>query len=134
MKRQLSLQVFLLNDFISIPNFVYIIIISHAFSVQWAYNILEHKAESDRIIYEDNHPENGFILAPDLKWDGKTAETLYLLAICHKRNIKSIRDLNSEHLPLLKNILNEGSVRIQAFVFYKIEARDVYSSVILESY
>jgi m7GpppX diphosphatase len=30
------------------------------------YNILEHKAESEKIIYEDPDPENGFILSPDL--------------------------------------------------------------------
>jgi len=46
---------------------------------------------------------------PDLKWSGKINE-LYLLAIVKKRNIKSLRDLTAEHLPLLKNILNKGSV------------------------
>jgi m7GpppX diphosphatase len=30
------------------------------------YNVLEHKAESEKIIYEDPDPENGFILSPDL--------------------------------------------------------------------
>ncbi len=53
--------------------------------------MLEHKAESERIVYEDMDPENGFILAPDLKWDGKQMENLYIQAIIRKRGIKSIR-------------------------------------------
>lgn len=34
--------------------------------LNWVYNILEHKAESDRIIVEDTDEKNGFILLPDL--------------------------------------------------------------------
>ena len=34
--------------------------------LQWVRNILEHKAETDRILFEDPDPENGFILLPDL--------------------------------------------------------------------
>lgn len=77
---------------------------------QWVYNILEHKKESDRILYEDPDKETGFIILPDLKWDGKQVEELYLTAICHARNLKSIRDLNASHLPLLKKILEKGMV------------------------
>lgn len=74
------------------------------FSLDWVYNILEHRQETDRIIYEDSDPEKGFVLVPDLKWDGKTLETLYLLAIVHKHDIKSLRDLDHTHLPLLHNL------------------------------
>lgn len=80
---------------------------------QWVYNILEHKKESERIAFEDPCPENGFILLPDLKWDGKTFETLYLLALIHKRKIKSLRDLTVAHLPLLKNIRDKSLDVIQ---------------------
>lgn len=79
---------------------------------QWVYNILDRKSETERVVYENTHSSEGFVLLPDLKWDGKQIETLYLLAICNDRNIKSIRDLNEQHLPLLKNILVEGSVSI----------------------
>lgn len=82
-------------------------------SKQWVYNILDHKKESERIAYEDPCPENGFILLPDLKWDGKTSETLYLLALIHKRDIKSLRDLTDKHLPLLKNIRDKSIDAIQ---------------------
>ncbi|TMW53850.1 hypothetical protein DOY81_001135 [Sarcophaga bullata] len=79
-------------------------ITSSQFSLEWVYNILEHKQEADRIIFEDPDPEIGFILLPDLKWDGRNVENLYVLAITHKHGIKSLRDLNGSHLPLLRNI------------------------------
>nr|CAG4646277.1 EOG090X06NK [Macrothrix elegans] len=83
------------------------------FDIQWVYNILEHKKEADRIVFEDPDPVNGFILLPDLKWDCRTISNLYLTAIVIRRGIKSIRDLTSEHLPLLENILKQGSAAIK---------------------
>nr|XP_019939422.1 PREDICTED: m7GpppX diphosphatase [Paralichthys olivaceus] len=83
-----------------------------SFSVQWVYNILEKKAEAERIIYEDPDPEIGFVLLPDFKWDQKQVNNLYLIAIVHKRNIKSLRDLTLEHIPLLQNILQRGKEAI----------------------
>jgi len=80
------------------------------------YNVLEHKAETEKIIFEDTDPENGFILSPDLwfvscdvanwnrKWDGTTISSLYLLAILHRRDLSSIRDLNESHIHLLRTI------------------------------
>ncbi|XP_034546585.1 m7GpppX diphosphatase [Notolabrus celidotus] len=84
----------------------------HNFSVQWVYNILEKKAEADRIVYEDPDPNVGFVLLPDFKWDQKQVDDLYLIAIAHCRDIKSLRDLKSEHLPLLKNIFQKGKEAI----------------------
>jgi m7GpppX diphosphatase len=34
--------------------------------LEWVYNILNHKAEEDRILYENSDIEQGFILLPDL--------------------------------------------------------------------
>jgi m7GpppX diphosphatase len=84
---------------------------------QWVTNILEHKSETDRVVFEDPNPEIGFILLPDLKWDGKQIEDLYLVAIVHQRGIKSLRDLNSSHLPLLKNIKRKGIVSVFMFIW-----------------
>lgn len=81
---------------------------------QWVYNILDHKSESERIVFEDPDPEIGFVLLPDLKWNGTTLDTLYLLAITHKRGIKSLRDLNESHLPLLLNIKEKGAKAIES--------------------
>jgi m7GpppX diphosphatase len=73
------------------------------FTLDWVYNILDHKKETERIIVEDLDPKIGFVLLPDFKWN-EQIETLYLLAIVVDRNIKSIRDLNASHLSLLENV------------------------------
>jgi len=74
------------------------------FSLQWVYNVLEHKKEVERIIFEDPDPSVGFILAPDFKWSGEDTSDMYCLAIVHRRGLRSLRDLTGEHLPLLRNI------------------------------
>ena len=68
-------------------------------------------------MFEDPDPVTGFVLLPDLKWDQKQLENLYLVAICHVHGIKSLRDLNKSHLPLLKNILLKGQVKFFLFLF-----------------
>lgn len=40
-------------------------------------------------------------------------EDLYLIALVHRRDIKSLRDLTAEHLPLLRNVLQEGKVSVR---------------------
>ncbi len=39
-------------------------LLADQFSPQWIYNILDHKKEVDRIIFEDEDPVNGFVLLP----------------------------------------------------------------------
>ncbi|XP_012278958.1 m7GpppX diphosphatase [Orussus abietinus] len=85
-------------------------------SLEWVDNILEHKAEKDKIIYENKEKDVGFILISDLKWDGERA-TLHLLALPFQR-LKSIRELNKSHLPLLKNIRDTATALV--FEKYKI--------------
>uniref|UniRef100_A0A182RW85 m7GpppX diphosphatase n=1 Tax=Anopheles funestus TaxID=62324 RepID=A0A182RW85_ANOFN len=82
-------------------------------SLEWLYNVLEHRKEKERILYEDPCNENGFILLPDLKWDGKTVEQLYLLALVRRRDIRSLRDLTPAHLPLLRNVQSRGIAAIE---------------------
>jgi m7GpppX diphosphatase len=100
-------------------------------SIQWVYNILEHKKESERIIFEDPDPATGFLLVPDPKWKTHPDPLLDLdrpnatwkhapwtgqlacLAICHDRGIGSLRDLRRRHLPLLRNILAQGLSAIE---------------------
>uniref|UniRef100_A0A7N5JJE2 m7GpppX diphosphatase n=1 Tax=Ailuropoda melanoleuca TaxID=9646 RepID=A0A7N5JJE2_AILME len=85
---------------------------SQSLSIQWVYNILDKKAEADRIVFENPDPSDGFVLIPDLKWNQQQLDDLYLIAICHRRGIRSLRDLTAEHLPLLRNILREGQEAI----------------------
>ncbi|GAC96189.1 scavenger mRNA decapping enzyme [Pseudozyma hubeiensis SY62] len=77
--------------------------------IQWVYNILEHKKEADSILFEDPDPKSGFIVVPDLKWDQNTTSSLYIQAIVHNRELKSIRDLTNEHIGMLDNIKKEAS-------------------------
>ncbi|XP_075999563.1 m7GpppX diphosphatase-like [Genypterus blacodes] len=81
-------------------------------SLQWVQNILKKKAEAERIICEDPDPKVGFVLLPDIKWDQKQRDDLHLIAIVHRRGIKSLRDLTPEHLPLLQNIYLKGKEAI----------------------
>ncbi|UYV66967.1 DCPS [Cordylochernes scorpioides] len=85
---------------------------ANTFSLQWVYNILEHKSEADRIVLEDQDPDIGFVLLPDMKWNQSQLENLYLLAICHRRDLRSLRDLTAEHLPLLRNIRDKATAAI----------------------
>ena len=80
------------------------------YNFQWVFNILEKKTESERIVFEDSDPANGFILLPDMKWNAEQIEDLYLIGIIHRRGVKSVRELTAEHLPLLKNIRDKGIV------------------------
>lgn len=64
----------------------------------------------ERVIYRDDDPDVGFALVPDLKWDQKELENLYVLAIAMKRGVLSLRELRAEHLPMLRNILHAGKV------------------------
>jgi m7GpppX diphosphatase len=65
---------------------------------------LDHKKESERIVYEDADDEEGFILLPDIKWDGVSPNTLYLQAIVRTDKLKSLRDLTGAHRKMLENI------------------------------
>lgn len=62
-------------------------------------------------------------MLPDLKWDGKTLETFYALAIVHKLNLKSLRSLTADHLPLLRNIREKGLEAIKEK--YKLERSQI---------
>ena len=78
-------------------------------SVQWIYDILEHKEEQDRIIYENER----FILLPDFKWDAKDAKSLYCIALVKQRCLRSVRDLGFEHVHLLRDILTTSTEIIE---------------------
>ncbi|XP_065197824.1 m7GpppX diphosphatase-like [Sycon ciliatum] len=76
--------------------------------LQWVENILEKKAERDRVLCEDDDADIGFTLAADMKWDQKQAEELYVLAICRKRGLASLRDLDGRHVAMLCNIRDKS--------------------------
>lgn len=77
---------------------------------KWVHNILDGSAEADRVIYHDTDPETGFVILPDMKWDGQS-DTLYWVAIAMDASILSLRSLNSSHLGFLKK-LRETSYKL----------------------
>jgi len=82
--------------------------------LSWVYNILEHRKESEKIIFEDPDKTTGFILLPDMKWDLVTMTSMYLTVIVHRTDIKSIRDLNGSHIPFLVNIRDRVEKEVAA--------------------
>lgn len=73
--------------------------------LNWVFNILEGRTEQEDVILRDpgqNGPEDGFLMLPDLNWDRKTMGSLHLLALVHRRDIWSLRDLTKRHIPWLQ--------------------------------
>ena len=68
--------------------------------LNWINNIINGTKESEHIIYNDND----IILIPDLKWNNKVIDDMYYLVIFKNKDLKSIRDLNQSHLPLLDRV------------------------------
>ncbi|RKP12569.1 HIT-like domain-containing protein [Piptocephalis cylindrospora] len=71
---------------------------------QWVRNILQGKAEVDRVLYSDPDPQEGFVILPDFKWDQVDLTGLYLQVITRDASLTSIRDLRAGHLQLLARI------------------------------
>lgn len=83
------------------------------------------KAESDKIIFADKNKDNGFIMLPDLKWNVNEPATLQVLVLANKR-IKSLRELDASHLPLLENIRDKGTEIIETEYGVKASQLRVY--------
>lgn len=76
--------------------------------IKWVRQILHEGVEAERVLVRVDDDPSGrrgnFVLLPDLKWDRKNMETLYLVAILVSDEIASIRDLKASHIPMLKSI------------------------------
>ena len=99
-------------------------------SVAWIGHVLDLSKEKERVLFNDKSWEDGFLLNVDTKWkshpdchvslDARKAwkghaavRDLYCLAICHRTDLRSLRDLTAEHLPLLRRILSVGCETIE---------------------
>jgi len=76
-------------------------------------NILTGVSEAEKILYEDTSPKLGFLILPDMKWDLTNVSTLYLMAIALNRDIRCLRDLRREHIPMLNQIRSEATRIVQ---------------------
>lgn len=75
--------------------------------IKWVYNILFEGKEAESVVHHDKDPQDGFVLLPDMKWDGINMDSLYLCAIVTRLDISSVRDLNASHLDYLVAIRNQ---------------------------
>ena len=76
-----------------------------ASEISWLINILEGRAEQENIIL--SRPE--WILTKDYKQDNiGQKENFHYLALFFDTSLRSIRDLEEKHLPLLKEVLQLG--------------------------
>jgi m7GpppX diphosphatase len=81
-------------------------------NTKWIYNIIDGKSEQKDIIYSDNI----FLLIPTYtssKNKDMTANNFHILAIPKRKDIKSIRDLDSTHIDMLEHILNKTIIIIK---------------------
>jgi m7GpppX diphosphatase len=72
--------------------------------LNWVFNILDGLAEQEDVMYRETDAETGFLVSPDLNWDRKTMTALHVLALVQRRDIWSVRDLRTEHVPWLKTM------------------------------
>ncbi|CAL9727802.1 m7GpppX diphosphatase [Monosporozyma unispora] len=77
----------------------YIDELSQGTRLNWVNNILYEGAEASQVVYKDfnvQDKKNGFIILPDMKWDGVNLDSLYLVALVYRDDIRSLRDLKPD--------------------------------------
>ena len=75
----------------------------------WVYACLNNEKEVDLRVVE--HAD--FYLQKDYKFNEGDLSTLYCLAIPRQRDLRSVRDLNASHLPMLKAMRDESLAAIE---------------------
>lgn len=67
---------------------------------QWIYNIIDGVSEQSSILYRDEQ----CIVIPTYMWDSKNIDKLHILCMPTDISLRSIRSLNSSHIPLLEHM------------------------------
>lgn len=101
----------------------YIEEMSNSKRLKWVDNILYEGAEADRVVFKDYQEDNkrdSFVVLPDMKWDGINIDSLYLVAIVYREDIRSIRDLKPGDQEWLANIYKKIKSVIPACYNYAI--------------
>jgi m7GpppX diphosphatase len=96
--------------------------------LKWIHNLFSHKTADpclfkERILFDNEDPLNGFILATDYKWNEKDLNELYCLAIPRRIDLRSIRDLTVEHVPFLKSMRER--ILLVLHQTYRVEANQL---------
>lgn len=91
--------------------------------IQWVNNILFHGKEAESVIYRDDDPQSGFVLLPDLKWDGQTQSTFYSVCIVNRQDISCLRDLNLSHIDWLTQV--RSTIRSMVYKIFGIPSDEL---------
>lgn len=79
---------------------------------EWIYDIIENNTEFDRIIYQNEY----FILITEPSFMVNDIEnTFHLLAFPKDKSLKSIRELNQQHIQLLEHMLEKSKAKIKKY-------------------
>lgn len=91
--------------------------------LNWVNNILYEGGEASQVVYKDYKPEdkkNGFIILPDMKWDGVNLDSLYLVALVYRDDLKSLRDLKPSDKEWLQTLMKKIKSIVPACYNYAI--------------
>lgn len=67
---------------------------------RWIYNIIDGISEQESILHRDDK----CIVIPSYMWDGINTEKLHILCLPIDTSLRSIRSLDSYHIPLLEHM------------------------------
>jgi len=83
---------------------------------QWIDEIISGRSEAEKILFRSPPAADpfGFLILPDMKWDLTNVASLYLVALMLLPDIKSLRDLNRSHIPLLRSIRREAANAVES--------------------
>jgi len=76
---------------------------------KWIYDIIDKKSNTNKILYENKN----FVLIMRKHMKPDKISTFHLLAFPKDKTIKSIRDLEPDHIPLLKNMVKKSKEYIK---------------------
>lgn len=96
---------------------------------KWIYNIIDGISEKDKILYDDEL----CVIIPNYVWNEEDDKKMQIMAICKNKELKTLRSLTSEHIPLLehmkscalitiKNKYNVGEDSLKIFIHYEPSA------------
>jgi len=69
---------------------------------QWIYNIIDGTSETDKILFRDEQ----CIVVPTYVWNGTAIDKLHILCLPTNKELRTIRELNAESIPLLQHMKN----------------------------
>lgn len=76
---------------------------------RWIYNIIDGISEQENIMYRDDYS----ITMPTYTWDSKNVERLHILCIPLDKQLRTIRELTKEHIPLLERMKKTSLEKIE---------------------